>query len=176
MKLFKVYLILFLIVGTFVGVSRFFPSTYQVQESIVVNKPIKQTFAFMGNMRNWETWSLWNKTLDSSLYVFYTPKPDTLGARQYLSGELIGRGFIEIIQYKLPSSLSYRITLREGEITANGTFRFKSVSPTQTQIMWIDSGDVGNNPIKRYMIPFVTKSTAETFRTGLARIKTAIEQ
>lgn len=176
MKLFKVYLIIFLIVAAFVGVSRFFPSTYQVQEHIVVNKPINQTFAFMGNMRNWETWSLWNKTLDSSLHIFYTPKPDSTGARQYLSGDLIGKGFIEITKYKGPSFLSYRITLREGEITATGAFRFDSLNPTQTQITWIDSGDVGNNPIKRYMIPFVTESTAETFRIGLARIKTAIEQ
>jgi hypothetical protein len=176
MKLFKVYLIIILIVGTFVGISRFFSPTYRVQENIVVNKPIDQTFAFMSNMQNWERWSLWNKTLDSTLFVFYTPKSDSLGARQYLTGQLIGKGFIEITQYKVPHHLGYRMTLREGEITANGSFEFTAINDAQTQIAWVDSGDVGDNPIKRYMIPFVTKSTAETFRTGLARIKTAIEK
>ncbi len=176
MKLFKVYLIIALIVGAFVGISRFFSPSYRVQETIVVNKPIDQTFAYMSNMKNWEQWSLWNKTLDSTLFIFYTPKADSLGARQYLAGELIGKGFIEINQYVASHYLGYRMTLREGEITANGAFEFTDISGTQTQIAWIDSGNVGNNPIKRYMIPFVTKSTAETFRTGLARIKTAIEQ
>src|SRR6478609_490810 len=174
MKLFKVYLIILLIVGTVVGVSRFFSPTYRVQETIVVNKPLDQTFAYMSNLKNWEDWSLWNKTLDSTLFIFYTPKTDSLGARQYLAGELLGKGFIEINHYAAPHALGYRMTLREGDITANGCFEFTDINGTQTQIAWIDSGDVGNNPIKRYMIPFVTKSTAESFRTGLARIKTAI--
>jgi pyrrolidone-carboxylate peptidase len=65
--------------------------------------------------------------------------------------------------------------LREGDMTANGKFEFKSINPNQTEIAWIDSGNVGNNPIKRYMIPMVTKSTAETFKQGLTRIKQQLE-
>jgi len=176
MKLFKVYFIIFAIVITFIGISRFFSPTYIVNESIIVNMPIDSTFAYLSNLKNWEEWSLWNKTLDSSLLLFYNEQFDTLGARQYLTGNLIGKGFIEVTKYNPNKLLAYKVYVRDGEITANGMFSFSQTAPNQTEISWIDSGDVGNNPIKRYMIPIVTKGTAETFRQGLARIKLNLEK
>lgn len=175
MKLFKLYLIILAIGIAFFGISRFFPSSYTVKETIVVNKPINETFTYLGNIKNWEEWSLWNKTMDSTLYFFYSQKTDTLGARQYLAGELIGNGYIEFVGYSANTSLNYLMYLRQGDMTANGKFEFKSINATQTEIAWIDSGDVGNNPIKRYMIPMVTKSTANTFHEGLTRIKQQLE-
>jgi hypothetical protein len=176
MKLFKVYLILFAIVASFVGISRFFSPAYLVQESIVVNKPLDATFAYMSNLKKWEDWSLWNKSLDSTLTFFYNQKYDTLGGRQYFAGEQIGLGYIETVTFTPGQSFSYRLYAREGDITANGAFNFREVGAGQTEISWLDSGNVGNNPIKRYMIPVVTKSTHETFRQGLEKIKAAIEQ
>lgn len=176
MKLFKLYLIILFIVGLFFGVSRFFPSSYTVKETIIVDKPLSETFSYLGNIKNWEDWSLWNKTMDSTLYFFYSQKTDTLGARQYLAGELIGNGYLEITQYNTNKSLNYLMYLRQGDMTANGKFEFTRIGDTQTEIAWIDSGDVGNNPIKRYMIPMVTKSTAQTFHDGLVRIKQQLEQ
>jgi uncharacterized membrane protein len=175
MKLFKLYLIILVIVIAFFGVSRFFPSAYTVRETIIVNKPLNETFAYLSNVRNWEEWSLWNKSIDSTLTFFYNTKIDTAGARQYLYGNLIGKGFIEITQYHHNSSINYFMYLREGDMTANGKFEFTPVNDSQTEIAWIDSGDVGNNPIKRYMIPMVTKSTSDAFQNGLTRIKQQLE-
>lgn len=175
MKLFKVYLYIFLFVALFVGISRFFSPTYTVVSSTIVNQPLDTTFNYLSNIKNWEQWSLWNKSLDSTLILFYNKRYDTLGARQYLSGEILGKGFIEITHYNKNKELAYRLTLREGEITANGRFQFKSINSQQTEISWIDTGNVGNNPIKRYMIPMVTKGTAQSFNEGLARIKVQLE-
>lgn len=176
MKLFKVYLIIFSVVAVFVIGSRFFSPSYIVRETIVVNKPISETFAYLSNLKNWEQWSLWNKSIDSSLFYFYNRRFDTLGARQYITGNLIGKGFIETTHFDANKSLTYRMYMREGDMTANGVFTFAAINDTQTEIAWIDSGNVGNNPIKRYMIPFVTKSTAETFKQGLERIKGQLEK
>lgn len=175
MKLFKLYLIILAIVIAFFGISRFFSPSYQVKETIVVNKPLSETFAYLSNMKNWEEWSLWNKSVDSTLNFFYTLKTDSLGARQYFAGNLIGAGFIEINQYHHDSSMNYYMYLREGDMTANGRFEFTALGNTQTEIAWIDSGNVGNNPIKRYMIPMVTKNTAQAFRDGLTKIKQQLE-
>lgn len=175
MKLFKLYLIILAIVIAFFGISRLFSPSYLVKETIVVNKPLPETFAYLSDMKNWEEWSLWNKSIDSTLHYFYTIKTDSLGARQYLGGDLIGAGFIEITESHKDSSMTYYMYLREGDMTANGKFEFKALSATQTEIAWIDSGYVGNNPIKRYMIPMVTKSTAQSFREGLAKIKQQLE-
>lgn len=176
MKLFKVYIIIFSIVVTFVGVSRFFSPTYVVKETIVVNKPVQETFSYMSNLKKWEEWSLWNKSIDSTLFFFYTRRHDTLGGRQYISGERIGKGFMEITRYDRDKELAYKLKLNEGDIAANGSFTFTALPGNQTELAWIDSGDVGNNPIKRYMIPFVTKNTHQAFKDGLLRIKAAAEK
>jgi hypothetical protein len=175
MKLFRVYLIILGIVIAFIGISRFFSSSYMVKETIVVNKPLNETFSYLSHIKNWEEWSLWNKSVDSTLYFFYNNKADTLGARQYLAGHRIGSGFIEINRYNPNKSLHYYMYLREGDMTANGRFEFTRIDDLHTEIAWIDSGDVGNNPIKRYMIPMVTKNTAQTFHDGLSRIKQHLE-
>jgi len=176
MKLFKIFLSLFAIVLAFVLGSRFFSPTYVVKETITINWPVDETFAYMGNLKKWEEWSLWNKGVDSTLYYFYSPKQDTTGARQYIAGELIGKGYIEIVRYQPGKEIAYKLWLRQGEITANGIFTFTALAGNQTELAWIDSGNVGNNPIKRYMIPFVTQNTHETFKDGLQRIKTAAEK
>ncbi len=175
MKLFKVFFSLFLVVLLFVGISRFFSPVYVVKETVQVNKPLTETYAYLSDIKKWEEWSLWNKNMDSTLIFFYTPKTDTTGSRQYISGDLIGKGFIEIVSTRQDSGLTYRIDLREGEMTANGKFEVRAITPSITEIAWIDSGNVGNNPVKRYMIPMVTKSTAQTFKDGLVRIKTQLE-
>jgi hypothetical protein len=175
MKLFKVYLIVFIAVGLFVGVSRFFSAQYNVSEKIIIEKNVTQSFAYLSNLRNWEKWSLWNKETDSTLVFFYTPNTQTIGARQYLSSEVLGKGFFEITALSTDSVLAYKMKLREGEMTANGFFTFVALSPNQTEVIWTDTGNVGNNPIKRYMIPLVTKSTSQTFKNGLQRIKKEIE-
>lgn len=176
MKLFKVYIIIFAIVVTFVGISRFFSPTYMVKETIIVNKPVRETFAYMSNLKKWEDWGLWNKSIDSTLIFFYTKRCDTLGGRQYISGERIGKGVIEIVHYNQDKELGYKLKLKEGDITANGLFTFTALPGNQTELAWIDSGDVGNNPINRYMIPFKTKNTHQAFKDGLLQIKAAAEK
>lgn len=175
MKLFKVYLIIFAVVIGVIIISRFFPHKYFVERSIVIDKPIEQTFGYMSNLKNWEQWSLWNKSIDSTLYYFYNNKFDTLGARQYLRGELLGRGVFEVDSFIHNQLLHFTLVVNDGDRTASGTFLFKSINPSSTSLHWIDSGDVGNNPIKRFMIPFVTKNTEATLDAGLASIKKCAE-
>ncbi|MBP9186363.1 MAG: SRPBCC family protein [Bacteroidia bacterium] len=175
MKLFKIYLIIFACVLVFVLGSRFFPSHYYVEQTVIINKPVSETFAYMSNYHNWEQWSLWNKSVDSTLYYFYNQKHDTIGARQYFYGALLGQGHFETIGYKKDSSIQFTLSVNRNDITAAGVFIFKAIDANTTELHWIDSGNVGNNPIKRYMIPFVTKNTAKTLDGGLANIKKYME-
>ena len=175
MKLFKIYFVIFAIVLAFVLGSRLFPHTYYVERSITINKPVSETFAYLSNYHNWEKWSLWNKNVDSTLYYFYNKTQNTIGSRQYFYGALLGQGYFETIGYKKDSSLQFILSVNRAERTAAGVFTFKVIDAYTTELHWIDSGNVGNNPIKRYMIPFVTKNTATTLDNGLASIKANLE-
>lgn len=174
MKLFKVFLSFFLIIGLFFGVSLFFPHKYKFEKSIEINKPKHEVFKYMNNLKNWEQWSVWNKKVDSSLYFFYSSRTDSIGAMQYFNGELLGSGRFKISNFKINEILSYNLRMHNSEVNANGTFYFKDKS-SSTELMWVDSGDVGYNPIYRYMIPSKKSSTEEAFETGLNKIKMLLE-
>ena len=174
MKLFKVFLSFFILVGLFFGISLFFPHQYKFEKSIDINKPRSEVFGYMNNLKNWEQWSVWNKSLDTSMYLFYSSRKDSIGALQYFNGNLLGLGRFKISHYKANELLSYNLQMHQSEVTANGIFFFSDKN-NGTQLTWVDSGDVGYNPIYRYMIPFKRNSTEAAFEDGLKRIKLAFE-
>ena len=174
MKLFKVFLSLFLIAGLFFGIALLFPRHYKFKKSIEINKPAHDVFIYMNDLRNWEQWSAWNKSIDSSLYIFYSMRTDSLGAKQYFNGNLLGSGRFRISNYKPDEMLGYNLQMHNSMVNANGTFFFEQKNNT-TQLSWVDSGDVGYNPIFRYLIPFKKRSTEAAFEDGLKRIKMKLE-
>lgn len=175
MKLFKVFLTLFIIVIAILGTSRFFPHTYQVTCSITIDKPVDEVYGFMSDLRNWEQWSLWNKDSDSTLTYFYGPTSKGQEARQYLNGKLLGQAQFSFDTCIEEKQLTYHLNMHAGEIRAGGTFLFATLG-NQTKLTWLDSGDVGDNPIYRFMLASKTASTRKTFDDGLARIKQVLEQ
>ena len=175
MKLFKVFLSFFLIVAILWGGSFFFPRTYKVERSISINKPAATVYGFMSNLRNWEQWSLWNKETDSTLHFFYGKRSDSTGGRQYFNGSLLGYGRFEIDSVYPDHFVKYDLYMHAGNVNANGLFRMESNGGNATILHWIDSGDVGNNPVYRYMLPSKINSTEKAFDEGLARIKKVLE-
>lgn len=57
---------------------------------------------------------------------------------------------------------------------SEATFYFKSVNDG-TQLFWVDSGDVGLNPLFRYLLPSKISETEHNFEDGLKAIKLAAE-
>ena len=55
------------------------------------------------------------------------------------------------------------------------TFEFKSLG-NSTQLIWIDEGDVGMNPIYRFLLPSKISATEQGFEEGLMVIKKAAER
>lgn len=175
MKLFKIFLSFFLVVGAIMLVSLFFPNSYHVDRRVKIAKPVDSVFNFMADLRNWEKWSLWNKETDTTLKVFYGKRSDSIGGRQYFQGETLGSGRFLVTGYDKNNSLQYDLYMNKGQITAGGTFKFVVLDANTTELHWIDSGHVGYNPIFRFMMPNKIKSTEKAFDEGLLRIQQAIE-
>jgi hypothetical protein len=64
--------------------------------------------------------------------------------------------------------------MHDGDVSANGTFLFEKAGEG-CSLAWLDSGDVGYNPVFRYMIPSKVSSTEKAFDEGLGRIKSVLE-
>lgn len=175
MKLLGIFAGIFGLVGLVFLVSLLFPREYRIERSTVINKPVYETYAYMSSIRNWADWSPWNTDLDSSMVSFYSKVKSGEGAAQYFRGGLVGVGRFRITQSRLNEMIHYDLSINEGIMHSQATFYFKAVA-NKTHLMWVDSGDVGYNPIFRFMLPSKIKSTEAGFEEGLFQIKRAAEK
>lgn len=174
MKLFKVFAGIMGFFALVFLVSLFFPRQYKIERTTVVNIPDYETYAYLNQIQNWSDWSPWNKSLDSTMVFFYSKNRSGLGAAQYFRGDLIGVGRFRIVESIPNEKIKFHLSLDQGFMNIEQTFYFKSLGG-KTQLSWVDEGDVGYNPIFRFMLPTKVKNSELAFEEGLMVIKRAAE-
>jgi hypothetical protein len=177
MKLFKIFAGIMGFFALVFVVSLFFPRTYKIEKTTVINMPDHETFAYLNNIRNWADWSPWNTDLDSSMVFFLSKVTEGKGAAQYFRGGLVGNGRFRIVESVPNESIAYNlyIDMDNGSyMSISQKFVLKSLGG-KTQLSWVDEGDVGMNPLYRFLLPSKIKSTEQGFEEGLAVIKKSAE-
>jgi hypothetical protein len=177
MKLFKIFAGIMGFFALVFVVSLFFPRTYKIEKTTVVNMHDHETFAYLNNIRNWADWSPWNTDLDSSMVFFLSKVTEGKGAAQYFRGGLVGNGRFRIVESIPNESIAYSLYIDMGEgsyMSISQKFVLKSLGG-KTQLTWVDEGDVGMNPLYRFLLPSKIKSTEQGFEEGLAVIKKSAE-
>ncbi len=175
MKLFKIFAGIMGFFALVFLVSLFFPRQYKIERSAVINLPVQETYAYLNQIENWQEWSPWNKNLDSTMSFFYSQHKTGTGAAQYFKGDLIGVGRFRIIENIANEKIKFNLSLDQGFMNINQTFYFKPMDG-KTQLSWVDEGDVGFNPIFRFMLPTRIENSEIAFEEGLMTIKRAAER
>ena len=177
MKLFKIFAGIMGFFALVFVVSLFFPRTYKIEKTTVVNMPVQETYNYLNNVRNWADWSPWNTDLDSSMVFFLSQSTEGKGAAQYFRGGLVGLGRFRIVESIPNESIAYDLYIDMGEgsfMSISQKFILKPLDG-KTQLTWVDAGDVGLNPLYRFLLPSKIKSTEQGFEEGLAVIKKSAE-
>jgi hypothetical protein len=172
MKLFNIFAGIMGFFGLVFLISRFFPHSYKIEKSTTINLPVEQTYAYLNDMKYWNDWSPWNKSIDSTMVLFYSQIKTGKGATQYFRGNLVGNGRFKITESIPNEKIQFHLSLNGGELAIYQTFYLKNIGG-QTQLNWVDTGDVGNNPIYRFMLPSRISSQEQGFEEGLKTIKEA---
>jgi len=174
MKLFKIFISFWLLIGVFFGVSLFFPREFKVDRSIIIDKPVYETFAYLNNIQNIAKLSPWDKKIDSTMSWYFSQKISGENATYYFKGNLLGRGYLKIVECIPNEKLGTILNIKNGELTSGSTFYFEAIGTDKTKLSWRDYKDVGYNPFHRYQIPSKTTQTELQFDEGLVKIKIAI--
>lgn len=176
MKLFKIFAGIMGFVALFFLVSLFFPRTYHIEKSTVIDLPAEQTFNYLNNINNWADWSPWNTDIDSTMKFFVSASKTGKGATRYFHGSMVGSGRFRIIESIPQQKLTYNlyINIAEGYFSLDQVFLFKAEG-NKTRLSWIDEGDVGMNPVSRYLLPSRVSNTEKGFEEGLQLIKEKAE-
>ena len=161
--------VLLLVAGGF-----FLPSTFRVERSTVVNAPPKKIYDLVVEPKQWPKWSAWNAR-DPNMKITYKGPPFGMGARWEWVSKTEGTGAMEFTRVEPDRAVEYSLSFPEYNMRSTGAITMEP-SGNATKVTWTNSGDLGNNPLKRYLTLTMDRMVGPDFEAGLANLKALAEK
>jgi uncharacterized protein YndB with AHSA1/START domain len=149
------------------------PSHYKVERSVIINAPQHQIFPHISNLKNWQNWGVWFKR-DPNISLVYSGEIGRVGMKSQWVSDNQGNGEMQILAVEDNRRLIYSLYVDDAEMTSTGEFVLSKVEQG-TKVVWMDYGDVGNNPISRYFAFFMDYLIGSDFEMGLENLKLVVE-
>ncbi len=162
------------IVISILAIGVFSPSGFHVSRSAVVAAPAEAVFVPIANLRDWNDWSSWNTQKDPSLKYSYGGETGQVGSFMEWKSEKNGVGRVTLVEVVPNSRIKYRMEMDGGKFHADGELTLNPV-PEGTQVVWSDKGDMGNNPLFKFLGLFMDAILGADFQEGLDNLKQRVE-
>jgi hypothetical protein len=151
------------------------PKNIHVERTAIIKAPADSVFVQINTLKNWNSWSPWNK-LDPDMKIVYNEIPAGTGAAYEWKSKKrnVGNGKLCIVASAANDSICTNMNFMEHGV-AKGIYKFKQVEGG-TQLTWIMETDMGMNPIMRYMGLMMDKMVGKDFEKGLNNLKAVCEK
>jgi uncharacterized protein YndB with AHSA1/START domain len=174
-KLLKLLLgIVLLVVILAVGGGMLLSPKFTVQRSIEVNAPADKVYALVADPREWKRWSAWNQR-DPAMQIEYSGPPSGAGAVWSWKSASQGDGRMTFTAAEPNQRLAYDLFFPDFNTTSTGELTL-SPAGSGTKVTWVMNGDMGRNPVYRWIGLFADKMVGKDFGEGLANLKTLAEK
>ena len=169
--------IVFAIIALIIILGILAPKSYEVNRSIVVNKPLSEVFLYLKYIENQNYWSPWKKK-DPDMKQTYEGVDGEVGFISKWEGNKdVGTGEQEIKKIvenkRIDTELRF---LKPWKSKSNGYISIEETEDGNTKVIW---GFTGNNPIpfNVFMLFFsFEKTVGKDFQEGLSNLKQVLEQ
>ena len=150
------------------------PRQVHVERSIVINAPQAQLFEALNSFKRFNEFSPWAALDPNTQYTYEGPESGVGARMSWVSSDPdLGSGTNEIVESRAPDLIRTRLNF--GGQPAEATFTF-APSDGATRVTWGFDGDLGNNPIMRFVGLMFDKWIGSDYEKGLARMKQVMEQ
>lgn len=175
MKALKVLLVavaLLLIVGIAGGLM--LSPRFHVSRTVTMNAAPEKIYALIADPRGWKQWSAWNQR-DPAMAIEYSGPASGAGAVWAWKSPSQGDGRMTFTSAQPPQQLGYDLFFPDFGTTSSGEFRLEPRGGA-TQVTWTMDGDMGANPVYRWMGLFMDRMVGPDFDAGLANLKAQVEK
>jgi effector-binding domain-containing protein len=172
----KIILWIVIILAILVIIAYILPRQYKVERHITVGADKAILYTLTCNLNLWDLWSPWTKEFDSTAQFELSGTDCEVGTIWKWDGKLIGNGQLRITETNPGERFSYDLSFDEGKMHSNGYFRYEPAGEDSVTVFWSDEGDLGFNPVNRYLGLFLEKMMAPDFEKGLAKLKEVAEE
>lgn len=175
MKVLKTLLIALvaLVALLFVG-GMFLSPKFSVTRTVQINAGPDKVYALVANPRHWKEWSVWNRR-DPAMAIEYSGPESGTGAAWAWKSKSEGDGKMTFTAAEPGKKVVYDLFFPDFGTTSTGELRFEPKA-AGTEVTWVMNGDMGSNPLFRWMALFGDKMIGPDFEGGLANLKALAEK
>ena len=166
----RILLALVAVVVVLVAVAYALPSQYSVARTIDIDAPPSKIYPLVANMRAWKQWSVWNRR-DPNLTIVYSGPESGAGSQWKWQSKSEGAGEMTLTSAELDRRIGYRLFFPDFNSSATGAMTFDPITPGTTRVTWTNQGELGNNPVLRWMGLAMDQMVGNDFAAGLANLK-----
>jgi len=162
------------IVVLYLIIPLFLSSSFHVERSINIERPVEIVFQTATDMNMRAKWDPWIE-MEPEVEMNVTMLPEIVGSGYTWKGEIIGEGEIEILEFVPNELIKSKIRFIEPQsMESDVIWTFK---PTEkgTEITWAFEGGL-SYPVEKWYGLFMDKWMGPNFEKGLNNFKTLVEK
>jgi uncharacterized protein YndB with AHSA1/START domain len=164
-----VLLALVLVVGGYLLSPKF-----TVSRSVSVAAPPEKVYALVADPRRWKEWSVWNRR-DPAMQITYSGPESGSGAVWAWKSKSEGDGRMTFTTAEPGQRLGYELYFPDFGTTSQGEL---TMAPEGggTRVTWTMNGDMGSNPLFRWIALGADGMVGKDFDAGLQGLKSLAEK
>jgi len=171
----KIVLWLVIIAAVLIIIAFLLPRQYKVERSIQIGSSKALIYNLTCNLKNWDLWTPWTKEIDTTAIFELSGNDCEVGTIWKWKGELFGTGELVVTEVVPGQLFAYDLTFDEGKYESKGSITYNEANDS-VWVIWADQGDLGFNPVARYMGLFMDRMIGPDFEKGLAKLKEVAEE
>ncbi|WP_374348155.1 SRPBCC family protein [Chitinimonas sp.] len=175
MRLFRrAVLAMFCLVLLLVGVGFLLPRHFSISRSTVIQAPAERIYAELEYPKAWRSWSVWPRR-DPAMKISYSGAEHGVNARWSWESKTEGSGSMTFTASDPGRQLVYKLEFPEFGMVSTGSLSLEPVAGG-SKLSWTNEGDMGINPLSRYMGLMMDRMVGPDFEGGLSNLKQQLEK
>lgn len=146
---------------------------FEVERRIVIGAPAERVFEEVADPRRWKDWSVWTRR-DPAMQIRYEGEPSGAGAAWSWTSATEGNGRMRFTAAEPARRLAYELTFEGFGGVSRGEMLLVPAAGG-TELRWTMRGDMGGNPMFRWVALFADRRAGGDFDDSLATLKARLE-
>ncbi|WP_284616534.1 SRPBCC family protein [Aquabacterium humicola] len=157
----------------FVG-GLFLSPQFKVTRSITIAAPADKIYALIADPRAWNRWAVWNQR-DPQMKIEYSGPPSGKGATWAWQSKSEGDGRMTFTEAVPGRHVIYELYFPDFGTTSHGEIE---IAPDGAghRVTWAMNGNMGRNPLFRWLALNADSMVGNDFDAGLANLKALAEK
>jgi effector-binding domain-containing protein len=170
----KIFLAIVIIVVVLVIIAFLLPKSYHIERSTMIKGDRALIYDLTSHFSKMDLWEPWKAADTAAVYAIVGPD-GKVGTYRTWEGKKVGNGQMTLTNLIPGELVGYDLAFDHGKYLSKGKVVIETAGDS-SKVSWIDDGDLGYNPIARYMGLFMGKMLVPDFDKGLAKLKKIVEE